>query len=222
MGSLDILSNKTHQRIPVSRISFIERQAQKIIVHTDTEDFTCYRKTVDEFEKQLAPRGFLRINQSCLVSAARVIAFGRTFLSIHGHFFTISRKNQSRCFQYLQARHNGGVITCYGGPFSRGYIYVMAEQTIMIGQDDESADLVINMPRVCQPHASICYHPKEQTYTLIDYSTSGTSIGGKQIPVNTPVSCPIGSMMCLGRDCALYELGIKPTKIPVCEPQTRH
>lgn len=212
MSSLEILSKKTHHRVPVSCISYIERQSQKIIVHTDNEDFICYRKKMDEFEEELAPRGFLRINQSHLISSARVVAFSKTFLSISGRFFPISQKRQSYCFQYLEARHKGGMITCYGGPYSRSHIYIMPERTVLIGQDSASADLVINMRRISPHHLSICYHPKNKTYTLIDYSTSGTFIDGDQMAANTPYSVHVGSMVCLGRASALYELGLAPEK----------
>ena len=62
-GTLGVSFQGVTRRIPLFSILYIESNLRKITVHTEKEDYFCYRR-LDEIEEELKGYGFIRCHQS--------------------------------------------------------------------------------------------------------------------------------------------------------------
>lgn len=221
--TLTISFQGTTRRIPVSSILYIESNLRKITVHTEQDDYLCYRK-LDEIDEALRADGFLRCHQSYLVSRKKITAYTNSYIYIQDIRIPISSRYQAECKKLLTKdfhhenksrpvslgiqRKNYGALICTHGTYLGSMIRFRPEQKIRIGRDGQTSDLIINLPLVSRNHCSILYQCSRMEYEVTDYSNNGTFVNDNKrlLPNETYVLKP-GCKICFGDKENIYWLG---------------
>ena len=221
-GTLGVSFQGVTRRIPLFSILYIESNLRKITVHTEKEDYFCYRR-LDEIEEELKGYGFIRCHQSYLVSAKKVTAYTNSHIYISDVRIPISARYREKCKSLLTEdfnnesrdistspgvhRRNYGILICTHGTYLGAIINFRPEQTIRIGRDGQSSDLVINLPLVSRNHCSILYRSDRMEYEVTDYSSNGTFVDRDKrlLPNETYILKP-DCKICFGDKDNIYRL----------------
>ncbi len=222
-NTLTITFQGTTRRIPISSILYIESNLRKITIHTNRNDYFCYRK-LDEIAGTLKNDGFIRCHQSYLVSMEKVTAYTNSCLYIQDIKIPVSSRYQAECKKlltkdfYKEQKSNSaslsihwkdyGALICTYGTYLGSIIRFHPEQKIQIGRDGQTSDLIINLPLVSREHCSILYKHTRKEYEVTDYSHNGTFVeGSKRLLPNETYLLKPGCKICFGDKENIYRLG---------------
>lgn len=125
------------------------------------------------------------------------------------------KKNQVKRYEncYLtsglfQNNDTKGALVCVQGAYIGNIVRIVPEQSIVIGRDGTSADMVVNLPLVSRQHCTIIYHEKEDNYEVVDYSTNGTFVDGSfRMKCGDIYLLKPGATLSFGDKNTIYKLG---------------
>lgn len=211
--------------IPISSILYIESNLRKITIHTQQGNYYCYQK-LNDIAEQLKEDGFIRCHQSYLFALDKVTNYSNIHVYVQNTPLPISKRYQneikelfSRCppaslggealpLSSSQSETDFGTLICICGAYLGSIVRIHPEQKIIIGRDDDTADLVINLPLVSRNHCALTYHCDIMKYEVIDFSTNGTFVdGNKKLINNESYLLKPGSEICFGDKDTVYKLG---------------
>ena len=108
----------------------------------------------------------------------------------------------------FQNNDTKGALVCVQGAYIGNIVRIVPEQTIVIGRDGTSADMVVNLPLVSRQHCNIIYHEKEDSYEVVDYSTNGTFVDGSfRMKCGDIYLLKPGATLSFGDKNTIYKLG---------------
>lgn len=117
----------------------------------------------------------------------------------------------SACYVTTGLFHNNdtkGALVCVKGAYLGKIVRFVPEQTIMIGRDGTSADMIVNLPLVSRKHCSIIYHEQDNTYEVRDCSANGTFVGnGERLQRGDTYLLKPGASLAFGDMSVIYRLG---------------
>lgn len=226
--ALNITIRGTVKRIPLDSILYIESETRKVHVHTKSETYDYYEK-MSVLEEMLEEEGFIRCHQSYLVPKTKVSSYSGNKLQIEDKDIPVSRRYQEKikqlfapeeiqnekqnrnCYLTSSLSSNSaetGAIVCIQGDYVGAIIRIKPEQTILVGRDGETVDMVVNLPMVSRKHCEIIYHADSKEYEVIDYSTNGTFINDEQrLAKNTKYMLKPETQIYFGDCDTIYKLG---------------
>lgn len=125
------------------------------------------------------------------------------------------QKNRAKRYEncYLtsglfQNNDTKGALVCVQGAYIGNIVRIVPEQSIIIGRDGTSADMVVNLPLVSRQHCTIIYHEKEDNYEVVDYSTNGTFVDGSfRMKCGDIYLLKPGATLSFGDKNTIYRLG---------------
>lgn len=108
---------------------------------------------------------------------------------------------------HLRCTRNGVVlpaVALYRYPF-----YLFGRSTI--------CDYTLEHPSISSVHAAMVFHREQMCFVLVDLSTNGCRLNGRQIERRKPVPVPVGSVLRFGYSAREYELqlGAPPRSVNV-------
>lgn len=176
---LSISARGSNYRIPIDTILYIESDNRRLIIHTATEEYSCY-ETLNVMEQNLNESAFIRCHQSYLVATNQITGYDNQCITLRDTNVRIpvSRQHQKKIREFLQKSPSGGGLICTLGIYQGYIVRIKPEQRVFIGRSGSTADIVINLPMVSRIHCEITYHENSREYTIIDYSSNGTFING--------------------------------------------
>lgn len=108
----------------------------------------------------------------------------------------------------FQNNDTKGALVCVQGAYIGNIVRIVPEQSIIIGRDGTSADMVVNLPLVSRQHCTIIYHEKEDNYEVVDYSTNGTFVDGSfRMKCGNVYLLKPGATLSFGDKNTIYRLG---------------
>lgn len=108
----------------------------------------------------------------------------------------------------FQNNDTKGALVCVQGAYIGNIVRIVPEQSIIIGRDGTSADMVVNLPLVSRQHCTIIYHEKEDNYEVVDYSTNGTFVDGSlRMKCGDIYLLKPGATLSFGDKNTIYRLG---------------
>lgn len=224
---LNVSIKGINHQIPLHSILYIESNARKVSIYTKEKRYDCYQR-LDDMANLLQEEAFIRCHQSYLVSADKITARSHSELKLSDITLPVSRKYLPRVRSALATtslnekvnpscyltsslncnREPSGSIIGIKGPYIGSIIRIRPEQTITIGRDGKTSDMIINLPRVSRIHCQITYHADENTYTVTDFSRNGTFIQESQRLVRNEVyTLTSGSTISFGNKETVFQLG---------------
>ena len=95
----------TIRNIPLNDITFFESKLRQITIHTKNENLTFYGK-LDDIEKELSDKDFIRIHQSFLVNASKIASLNKETVEIScGSILPVSKSKATSVKQaYLWSK----------------------------------------------------------------------------------------------------------------------
>ncbi|MBQ9157142.1 MAG: FHA domain-containing protein [Eubacterium sp.] len=101
-----------------------------------------------------------------------------------------------------------GYLKGIKGEYAGALIRIKSGESLRIGRSHEGNDLIINNSKVSRRHCVITYNGAQRTYNVVDYSSNGVYlVGGKRLPRNMDVVLQEGTVLCIGSEETLFELG---------------
>lgn len=214
--------------IPLRKITYIESNYRKVIVHTSTEDYEYYAK-LNDLEKVLHEDGFIRCHQSYLVAKDKITnQIGNEIMLGDSITLPVSRRymdnireqvfdeiaatqDSQSCYvtkSLSQNREKTGALVCIKGAYVGGIVRIRPEQKILIGRDGNVADMVVNLPEVSRLHCAIIYHEATESYEVVDFSTNGTYVNtDKRLIQDETYLLKSGTTISFGDRNTVYKLG---------------
>lgn len=108
----------------------------------------------------------------------------------------------------FQNNDTEGALVCVQGAYVGNIVRIVPEQTIWIGRDGTSADMIVNLPLVSRKHCTIIYHEKDHSYEVEDFSTNGTFVDGdERLTRGDTYLLKAGATLCFGDKNTIYKLG---------------
>lgn len=108
----------------------------------------------------------------------------------------------------FQNNDTQGALVCIRGAYLGNIIRVVPEQTIVIGRDGTSADMVVNLPLVSRRHCTLIYHEADRSYEVQDCSMNGTFVDQEvRLRKGETYYLHPGSTVSFGDPGTLYRLG---------------
>ncbi len=101
-----------------------------------------------------------------------------------------------------------GALVCIRGKYIGNIVRIVPEQTIVIGRDGNSVDMIVNLPLVSRQHCTIVYHELENQYEVVDQSTNGTFADGvTRLIKGDTYLLNSGTTLSFGDKNTVYKLG---------------
>lgn len=101
-----------------------------------------------------------------------------------------------------------GYMKCLRGEYAGSVFRIKSGESIRIGRSHDGNDLIINNPKVSRRHCSVRFDGTVGEYHFTDYSTNGVYLsGGKRLPSNQDVTLREGTILCIGNEDNVFELG---------------
>ena len=219
--------------IPLETIAYFESNYRTIIVHTQYQTYKFYDQ-LNAVEKRLEQYHFLRCHQSYLVNLDWITDYDGKNIQVGEATIPISYKNLKSVKEYLVAQEiaacdeNGnlldgtnsklakvlsgsfdlsGSLICVSGSKLGQTIRLVPEQEIVVGRDEEVADLIVELPEVSRKHCAIIYHSEDDCYEITDYSLNGTYVDGNmRLVTGDTYQLKPGSIIAFGADQLQYRL----------------
>lgn len=108
----------------------------------------------------------------------------------------------------FQNNDTQGALVCVKGAYLGNIIRVVPEQTILVGRDGTSADMVVNLPLVSRTHCTLIYHEADRSYEVQDCSMNGTYVDGEvRLTKGETYYLHPGSTVSFGDMGTVYRLG---------------
>lgn len=207
--------------IPLEQIVYIESRNRRVILHTLQGDYEYYEKLY-VLEELLAEDGFIRCQQSYMVSKRFVTDYNSTEIWLDQMNIPIGRKYKEQVYKAFGTKprelsdeesegkvsEKQGVLTGVKGAYKGVTLYFRPEQKILIGRDGKVADIIVNLPKVSRLHCVIIYHEKDNTYEIVDFSKNGTYLsGGQRLVSDTTYCVQAGTEISFGDLDTVYRLG---------------
>ncbi len=204
--AIHVSTRDAAHRIPLEDILYIESNHRVITIHTASDAYSCYEK-LSTIEQHLD--SFIRCHQSYLVAISQITGYDNQCLMLKdtSDGIPVSRQYQKKMRKFLQNDSAAGTLIGISGIYSDYIIRLQKEQPVLIGRDEEAADIIIQLPMVSRVHCKITYHAKERTYTIVDDSTNGTFVqeGTRLVPRQEYLLQP-GTHLCFGDQTSVFQL----------------
>jgi hypothetical protein len=208
------------QRIPLNRVIYFESEKRKIIAHLLTEDISFYAK-LDEVEKLIEGKGFVRCHKSYMVNQSMIDSVSRTEITVQGIQIPMSRKYyesmgiDAEDESALRVTHSlamnqdkSGAIVFVKGKLVGTIIRIWSDKEIHLGRDAGSSDIVLNDAKISRLHCSIVYHSESGDYTVCDHSKNGVFSGdGQRLPKEEEIHIAEGEELWIGDRENVIRLG---------------
>lgn len=227
-----ITFNGQESYISIDQIRYVESAHRKVIIHTADKQYEYYTK-LDDMETELAGEHFIRCHQSYLVSAGYIQDYRSGEVCIAGKWVPVSRRYRQRLESVIyqaelaatgareqavshkfvqgsvhQLSQTKGSLICVKGEYIGKIIRLVPEQTVIVGRSGQTADIVVNLPRVSRQHCKITYHEQEDYYEISDCSLNGTFVDGDRMLRRGDVyAVKPGTTIVFGDDRYIYRLG---------------
>lgn len=215
-GSLSVNLNGTMVQLPIEQILYIESRGRKVLLHTLTGDYEYYEKLY-ALEELLREEVFIRCHKSFLVSRRHITDYNKEGIWLNQVVIPVGRKYKDSISELFQQDGNlpvsvpterQGVWIELSGNGQGMVRHFRPEQKIIIGRDARAADIVVKDSKVSRVHCVIVFHEKDNTYDILDLSSNGTFLEGKQrLVLDTIYTVKAGTRIHLGGFDNLYQLG---------------
>jgi len=219
--SLSVEIDGKHVLVPVEQIVYIESRNRRITLHTLQGDYEYYEKLY-MLEKLLAEDGFIRCQQSYMISKRFVTGYNSKEIRLGQIGIPIGRKYKEQVYKAFgvephaltaekpegKVSEKQGVLTGIKGVYKGVTLYFRPEQKILIGRDSKVADIIVNLPKASRLHCVIVFHEKDNTYEIVDFSKNGTYLsGGQRLVSDTTYCVQAGTEISFGDLDTVYCLG---------------
>lgn len=223
-----------HYQIPVKEILYIESRERKCYIYTnkrtkphvsnffeenDSKDLCFYGK-LSELTDILIPYGFVRCHQSFLVSVTAKTHYKNNHLYVNNKEIPVSERYRRTIIDLFdkpqisdnkhKLRYTIGAMVCIKGEYLGSVIRMYPNVICKIGRDNQSSEIIINLPYISRSHCDIRYNGID-TYEIKDYSHNGTYIikengtAEKLTPAKI-YTASSGSVICFGDISLQYRL----------------
>ena len=217
---LNIKTKGGEIHIPLNKVLYFKSEKRRIIAYMYAGETAFYSK-MDEVEKMVGNKGFIRCHQSYMVNYNMIDAIGRTEVTVRGIPIPVSRRYYKGTEQILndnvtmQIAHSlamnqakAGAIVFVKGKLLGAMIRIRSNQKIKLGRDGTKSDIVVNDRAISRLHCSIMYNGETGEYFVCDYSLNGLyRENGKKLPKGKVVKLKMGDELCLGNDKNIIRLG---------------
>lgn len=204
----------------LNKVLYFRSEKRRMIAHMLTGETVFYSK-MDEVEKRVGNKGFIRCHQSYMVNCSMIDVIGRTELIVQGISVPVSRKYCKNMEMILednlpiQITHSlamnqakAGAIVFVKGKLLGTIIHIRGNQEIRLGRDGTKSDFVVNDRGISRLHCGIRYNSETGEYLVCDYSLNGLyRENGKKLPKGKMVKLKMGDELCLGNDENIIRLG---------------
>lgn len=206
--------------LSLDRILYFKSEKRRIIAYTKTDETIFYGK-MDDVEKLIKGKGFMRCHQSYMVNRNKIDALCRKEIVVSGISVPVSRKyyesmgemeeenvNIKIMHSFAMNQAKAGAVVFVKGKLLGAILRIKSDKEIRIGRDGAKADIVINDTVISRLHVSIIYHSETGYYTVCDYSKNGIYRGdNRRLPRCVPVQMKMGDELCLGNAENVIRLG---------------
>lgn len=217
---LNIKTKGGEIHLSLSKVLYFKSEKRRMIAHMLTDETAFYSK-MDEVEKMIANKGFMRCHQSYMINCNMIDAIGRTEVIVQGISIPVSRKYYKSMQRILEDnvpirithslamnQAQSGAIVFVKGKLLGAIIHIRSNQEIKLGRDGLKSDIVINDTVISRLHCSITYNGETGEYFVCDYSLNGMyKENGKKLPKGRMVKLKTGDELCLGDDKNIIRLG---------------
>ena len=217
---LTINTKSKELHIPIHKIIYFKSEKRRVTAYMLTGEQSFYAK-LDEVQKMVEGRGFVRCHQSYLVNSNFVDSYGRTEIIVQGISVPVSRKyyedmeireddsTNIRIYRSLAMnRKRGGAIVFVKGKLLGTILWIQCDKEITVGRNGATADVVINEARISRLHCGIRYNSETDNYSVIDYSTNGIfRSNGERIQAKDRICMSVGEEIRLGHSENIIRLG---------------
>lgn len=218
--NLTINTKSRELHIPIHKIVYFKSEKRRVIAYMLTGEQSFYAK-LDDVEKMVEGRGFIRCHQSYLVNGNLVDSYGRKEIIAQGMSIPMSRKYYEdmeireddstyirihRSIAMNQKR--GGAIVFVKGKLLGTILWIQCDKEITVGRNGASVDVVVNERRISRLHCGIRYDSETDSYRVVDYSTNGIyRADGERIQAKDGVCMNAGEEIWLGNSENIIRLG---------------
>ena len=223
---ITIRSDGEQIMVPVRYIMYFESRNRHIILHTTLSDYE-YNEKMYVVEELLADEGFLRCHQSYIVSKRYITGYDSNGIWMDQELIPVGRKYKERVDRELVYENIGtddnediggvtadkksekqGVLVGVKGIHEGAQFHFRPEKKLLIGRDEKTCDIVLNMPLVSRLHCIVVYHEADNMYELVDVSKNGTYLKGrKRLAPDTDYCLKPGTELSFGGTDNVYRLG---------------
>lgn len=217
-GNITVYQRGRELHLPLDRILYFKSEKRKITAYMRQGTETFYGK-MDEIERLVRTKGFIRCHQSYIVNYNRIDSFSRRELTILGVSVPVSRKyyesidrlregKQRMAHSLALRRGKAGAVVFVGGMLLGTIIRINNGKEIRIGRDGARSDIVVHGSLISRLHVSVTYHSETGDYTVIDYSKNGVFMeDGTRLLKGEPMRFSEGEILCLGGAQDVIRLG---------------
>ena len=213
--------------IPIDSIMYVESKHRKLFIYTKDMTYEYYCR-LDDLEKELSGEPFIRCHQSYLVAIAYITNYENDDVYIDEKPIPVSRRYrhmvQSVIYQaelfgeassHVFVKDNihsiskaKGSLICIKGEYMGKVVRLVSEATVVVGRSADTADIVVNLPRVSRRHCLITYHEDGDYYEVQDCSTNGTFVDGEHCLRRGDVyGIKPGTSIVFGDDSLIFRFG---------------
>lgn len=212
--------------VPVRYIMYVESRNRHIILHTTISDYE-YSEKMYVVEELLANEGFFRCHQSYIVSKRYITGYDSNGIWMDQELIPVGRKYKESVDRELVSEGSGtddnedvgyiipdkrsekqGVLVGVKGIYEGVQFHFRPEKRLLIGRDEKTCDIVLNMPLVSRLHCIVVYHESDNMYELVDVSKNGIYLKGKKrLAPGTDYYLKPGTELSFGDTDNVYRLG---------------
>lgn len=218
--SLTINTKSREIHIPIHKIIYFKSEKRRVTACSLIGENSFYAK-LDDVEKLVQGRGFIRCHQSYLVNSNMIDSFGRTEIIAQGISLPMSRKyyedmeiregnfNDVRIYRSLAMNQKrGGAIVFVKGKLLGTILWLQCDKEITVGRNGIHSDIVVNEKVISRLHCGIRYNSQTDNYTIIDYSQNGIyRANGERMVAQVGICMNAGEEIWLGNSENVIRLG---------------
>lgn len=220
---LEMNSRGEVKRINLRKVLYITSDVRVVEVHM-LDRVERYYGRLDDIEKQVSPIDFIRCHKSYLVNKRMIESMARECFWVRGERIPVSRHYYEKLRDqglYKKNRvqesekkslatkwsHTGALIGINGKHI--GAIFRMkAGKQIIVGRDQDVADIVLDDVSISRKHCWIQYNAVDHTYSVCDESTNGILINEMYyLKKEQVVTLNKGDELCFADTENIFKLG---------------
>ncbi len=218
--TLTINTKSREIHIPIHKIIYFKSEKRRVTAYSLIGESSFYAK-LDDIEKMIQGRSFIRCHQSYLVNSNMIDSIGRTEIIAQGISIPMSRKYyedmdvRDEDSTYVRIHRSlamnqkrGGAIVFVKGKLLGTILWIQCDKEITVGRNGMNSDVVVNEKTISRLHCGIRYNSQTDNYTIVDYSQNGIyKANGERMIAKEGVHVNAGEEICLGNSDNVIRLG---------------
>ncbi|MBE5922992.1 MAG: hypothetical protein E7271_00805 [Lachnospiraceae bacterium] len=203
--------NREPHKINLDDVYYFESRKRIIYPHGNNVDMHFYKK-LEDLERELSSKGFVRCHRSFVVNAKYVDEVHREYLIIRGERVSVGREyyqqSDGSIWKSLRKWSRYGAIIGVGSSFDGVIFRIKPEAEIVFGRDAVYSDIVINDDHVDGKQGVLVFHQQNKTYTIHNVASAAVVVNDKEkIYLGESVNVRSGDFFNVEGSIQRFELG---------------